>query len=148
MAVYTKKRDYRLKGKMGKIVLDDHIREVVSDSGIREGYVMVFVAGCVGALAVTEAEPNIMEHDIDHLFSSSLGLPYGEHFADGTSYHHHQTWHDDNGSSHLRALLLNHSLSIPVLDGEVLLGPWQNVVLIEFDTKDRQRSLYYQVQGE
>ncbi len=148
MAVYTKKRDYHLQGRMGKVILDDHIRETVDESGIREGYVMVFVAGCVAALAVTEAEPGIMNSDMDHMFSSALGLPYGERFADGTPYCHHETWHDDNGSSHLRALLLNHSLSIPVLDGEVKLGPWQNVVLIECDTGNRTRTLYYQVQGE
>ncbi|MDA3835094.1 MAG: secondary thiamine-phosphate synthase enzyme YjbQ [Spirochaetales bacterium] len=148
MAVFTQKRDYQLKGRMGKIVIDDHIRQAVSDSGIQEGYVMVFVAGCVAALAVTEAEPNIMNHDLDHLFSTALGLPYGEYFADGSAYQHHQRWHDDNGSSHLRALLLNHSLSIPVMDEKVMLGPWQNIVLIECDTKDRKRTLYYQVQGE
>jgi len=148
MAVYTKKRDYRLRGRMGKEILDDHIREAVTESGIQEGFVMVFVAGCVAALAVTEAEPGIMNHDMEHLFSSALGLPYGESFADGSPYRHHETWHDDNGSSHLRALLLNHSFSIPVINGEVMLGPWQNVVLVECDTGDRHRTLYYQVQGE
>ncbi len=133
---------------MSKDVIDDHIREAVAESGIGEGYVMVFVAGCVAALAVTEAEPNILEHDLDHLFSHALGIPYGNNFADGTPYRHHETWHDDNGSSHLRALLLLHSLSIPVVDGEVMLGPWQNVVLIECDTGPRTRTLFYQVQGE
>ncbi len=133
---------------MSKDVIDDHIREAVTESGIREGYVMVFVAGCVAALAVTEAEPNILQHDLDHLFSHAMGIPYGNNFADGSPYRHHETWHDDNGSSHLRALLLQHSLSIPVVEGEVMLGPWQNVVLIECDTGPRTRTLFYQVQGE
>jgi thiamine phosphate synthase YjbQ (UPF0047 family) len=106
MAVYTMKKDYQLAGRMSKEVLDDSIRQAVSESGIREGYVMVFVAGCVAALAVTEAEPGILNHDLDHMFSSALGLPYGESFADGTPYRHHETWHDDNGASHLRSLLL------------------------------------------
>ena len=56
MAVYTIKRDYDLAGRMSKDILDDHIRQAVSESGIREGYAMVFVAGCVAALAVTEAD--------------------------------------------------------------------------------------------
>jgi len=133
---------------MSKTILDDHIRQTVDESRIGEGYIMVFVAGCVAALAVTEAEPGIMKYDLDHLFSHGLGIPYGEYFADGTPYIHHETWHDDNGSSHLRALLLNHSLIIPVLNGEVMLGPWQNVLLIECDTGPRLRTLYYQVQGE
>lgn len=148
MAVNTSEKEYHLSGKMGKIIIDDDIRKAVSESGIAEGFVLIFVAGCVAALAVTEAEPGIMNHDLDHLFSTSLGMPYGEHFPDGTAYRHHETWHDDNGASHLRALLLNHSLSIPVIDGEVMLGTWQNVVLIEFDTGPRTRKLYFQVMGE
>ena len=148
MAVFTRKRVYELEGRMSKVIIDDHIAEAVKESGIQEGYVMVFVAGCVAALAITEAEPGIMEHDLDHLFSVAMGLPYGDRFADGTAYRHHETWHDDNGASHLRALMLQHSFSIPVLDGKVLLGPWQNVLLIECDTGPRTRTLWYQVQGE
>ncbi len=148
VAVFTKKAEYHLQGKMGKKVIDEEIRQAVDESGIKEGHVMIFVAGCVAALAVTEAEPGIMNHDMEHLFSSGLGIPYGKGFQDGTPYFHHETWHDDNGASHLRALLLHHSLSIPVLEGEVLLGPWQNVVLVEFDTVPRSRTLWYQVQGE
>lgn len=148
MAVFTKKRVYELEGRMSKTVVDDDIRDVVAESGISEGYVMVFVAGCVAALAVTEAEPGIMTHDMDHLFDSALGAPYGAGFGDGTPYRHHETWHDDNGASHMRALLLHHSFSIPVLDGVVLLGPWQNVLLVECDTGPRTRTVWYQVQGE
>lgn len=148
MAVFTKKREYALAGRMSKDLIDEDVREAVRESGIREGYVMVFVAGCVAALAVTEAEPGILERDMDHLFAGVLGLPYGPSFADGTPYKHHETWQDDNGASHLRAMLLNHSLSIPVLEGEVLLGPWQNVLLVECDTGPRRRTLYFQVQGE
>ena len=148
MAVFTQQRNYGLAGRMSKTILDDDIRKTLSDSGIREGYVMVFVAGCVAALAITEAEPGIMSHDLDHLFTKALGTPYGAGFGDGTPYRHHETWHDDNGASHMRALLLHHSFSIPVLDGEVLLGPWQNVVLVECDTGPRTRTVWYQVQGE
>lgn len=148
MPVFTEKREYCLKGKMDKIVIDEDINKTVSASGISEGYVMVFVAGCVATLAVTEAEPGIMKHDMDHLFSSALGMPYGRGFADGTPYRHHETWHDDNGSSHLRAMLMHHSISIPIIDGRALLGPWQNIVLVECDTGPRERVLWFQVQGE
>ncbi len=148
MAVYTVERDYHLDGRMSKTIIDDHIRTVVSESGIREGYVMVFVAGCVAGLAITEAEPGIMEHDMDHMFAKAIGVPYGDNFADGTPYRHHEIWNDDNGASHLRALMLHHSFSIPVVDGRVMLGPWQNVLLIECDTGPRTRTIWYQVQGE
>nr|WP_319777160.1 secondary thiamine-phosphate synthase enzyme YjbQ [uncultured Sphaerochaeta sp.] len=148
MAVYTKSRTYELKGRMDSILLDDHIRDFVGKSGIEEGYVMVFVAGCVAALVVTENEPGIMTHDLNYLFEKSMGIPYGPGFSDGTPYRHHETWYDDNGSSHLRSLLLNHSLSLPVLGGEVMLGPWQNIFLVECDTGPRQRKLWFQIQGE
>jgi secondary thiamine-phosphate synthase enzyme len=148
MAVFTQKQVYELSGRMSTIVLDDHVREVVARSGVHEGYVMVFVAGCVAALAITEAEPGIMNHDLDHLFSKALGTPYGAGFGDGTPYRHHETWHDDNGASHMRAVLLHHSFSIPVLNDEVLLGPWQSVLLVECDTGPRTRTVWYQVQGE
>lgn len=148
MAVFTEQREYQLNGRMSKNLLDDDIQETVKRSCIQEGYVMVFVAGCVAALAITEAEPGIMNHDLDHLFDTALGLPYGDHFADGSRYKHHDTWHDDNGASHLRALLLQHSFSIPVVNGKAMLGPWQNVLLIECDTGPRTRTLWFQVQGE
>ena len=148
MAVFTQGKSYDLKGRMDAVLLDSQIGETVRKSGIREGYVMVFVAGCVAALAVTENEPGILRHDLNYLFEKSLGIPYGPGFSDGTPYAHHETWHDDNGSSHLRSLLLQHSLSIPLLNGEVLLGPWQNVFLVECDTGPRQRQLWFQVQGE
>jgi len=148
MAVFTKKVEYSLEGRMSKLLIDDTIKQVVSESGIREGYVMVFVAGCVAALAVTEYEPGIVKHDLDYLFEKGMGIPYGQGFVDGTPYKHHETWHDDNGASHLRSLLLHHSLSIPVLNHEVMLGPWQNVLLIECDTGPRNRTLWCQVQGE
>lgn len=60
----------------------------------------------------------------------------------------HNTWNDANGASHLRAMMLHHSFSIPVVDGRVMLGPWQNVLLIECDTGPRTRTIWYQVQGE
>ncbi len=148
MAVFTKDKDYGLKGRMSTIKIDADIRSAVAESGIAEGYVMVFVAGCVAALIVTEDEPGILNHDLQYMFDSAMNMPYGEGFADGTPYRHHETWHDDNGSSHLRSLLLQHSLTIPVLNGEVLLGPWQNVFLVECDTGPRTRKLWYQVQGE
>lgn len=148
MTVYTKKREYSLEGRMDYVLLDEHMRSFVRESAIQEGYVMVFVAGCVAALAVTENEPGILTHDLHYMFEKAMNIPYGPGFADGTPYRHHETWHDDNGSSHLRSLLLQHSLSIPVLDGEVLLGPWQNVFLFECDTGPRTRTLWFQAQGE
>jgi len=63
-------------------------------------------------------------------------------------YRHHLRWGDDNGSSHVRAALLGPSLGVPFADGELLLGTWQQIVLVEFDTRPREREYIVQVIGE
>ena len=148
MAVFTKNKTIKTKGRMDKVLLDDYIVEVVKKSKIGEGFVMVFAEGCLGVLVITENEPGILNHDIDYLFDKALGLPYGESFADGMPYRHHETWHDDNGAGHLRALMLHHSISIPVIDRKIILGTWQNIFLMECDTRPRTRNVWFQVQGE
>ena len=64
------------------------------------------------------------------------------------SYRHHEQWGDDNGSSHARAAVVGPSLTLPVIDGELQLGTWQQIVLAEFDTRPRQRRLVIQMIGE
>jgi secondary thiamine-phosphate synthase enzyme len=63
-------------------------------------------------------------------------------------YHHHTTWGDDNGSAHVRACLLGPSLVVPFRDGQALLGTWQQVVLVDFDTRPRDREIVLQLMGE
>jgi secondary thiamine-phosphate synthase enzyme len=63
-------------------------------------------------------------------------------------YAHEETWHDDNGHAHVRASLLGPSLTVPFRDGRLLLGTWQQVVLLDFDTRPRRRALVVQLSGE
>ena len=63
-------------------------------------------------------------------------------------YRHEETWHDDNGHAHVRASLLGPSLTVPVIDGQLQLGTWQQIVLIDFDTRGRSRRIIVQVLGE
>ena len=63
-------------------------------------------------------------------------------------YRHHLRWGDDNGSSHVRAALLGPSVTVPFVDGELRLGTWQQVMLLEFDTQPRRRELVVQMIGE
>ena len=60
-------------------------------------------------------------------------------------YRHHERWGDDNGSSHVRAAMLGPSLTIPIVDGELTLGTWQQIMLLEFDTRPRDREIVIQV---
>jgi secondary thiamine-phosphate synthase enzyme len=66
----------------------------------------------------------------------------------GAGYHHEETWHDGNGHSHVRASLLGPSLTVPFKEGRLLLGTWQQIVLIDFDNRPRKREVVVQLFGE
>jgi len=65
----------------------------------------------------------------------------------GPDYAHHNTWHDDNGASHVRATLIGPGIVVPFKDSTLLLGTWQQIVLIDFDTRPRERRVVVQVMG-
>ena len=66
----------------------------------------------------------------------------------GGHYQHEQTWHDDNGHAHCRASLLGPSIVVPMIDARLALGQWQQIVLIDFDTRPRRREVILQILGE
>jgi secondary thiamine-phosphate synthase enzyme len=86
-----------------------------------------------------EFEPGLVKTDIPRLFD--MLAPYGQNYA------HHATWGDDNGSSHLKASLLGCSLVVPFIEGKLLLGNWQQIVYIDFDTRPRSRRIVVQIGG-
>jgi secondary thiamine-phosphate synthase enzyme len=115
------------------------VARAVADSGIRSGIVTVFVVGSTAGLTTIEFEPGAL-HDLNEVF---------EQFAPrGGKYEHHLRWGDDNGSSHVRAALLGPSVTIPFRDGEMMLGQWQQIALLEFDTRPRRREIVMQIVGD
>jgi secondary thiamine-phosphate synthase enzyme len=111
----------------------------VAKAEVREGLVNVFVTGSTAAVSTMEYEPGLIED-----LSAAL-----ERIAPrGAEYKHHLRWGDDNGHSHVRATIVGPGLTIPVAGGRPLLGTWQQVVLIELDTRPRERSLVVTVMGE
>ena len=115
------------------------LREALSKSGLREGQATVFVAGSTAGVTTVEFEPGLVE-DLNEFFQKII--------PEGPDYHHHATWGDDNGSSHVRAALLKPSLTIPFAGGQFVLGTWQQVVVIDFDTRPRRRNVILQLMGE
>ena len=111
----------------------------VGTSGQRAGTVTVFVVGSTAAIMTIEFESGAIADLNDVL--EALAPRQGE-------YAHHLRWGDDNGSSHVRAALLGSSVIIPFVDGELALGRWQQIVLLECDTRPRTRELVLQVIGE
>jgi secondary thiamine-phosphate synthase enzyme len=101
---------------------------------------VVFVVGSTAALTTTEAEPGLLNHDLKAFFERIA--------PEDARYRHEETWHDDNGHAHVRASALGPSITIPIVDGALPLGEWQQVVLIDFDTRARQREVVVQVVGE
>ena len=104
------------------------------------GTVTVFAVGSTAGITTTEYEPGLVNHDLKTLFDKLAP-------EDGV-YRHEETWHDDNGHSHVRASLLGPSLTVPLVNGRLTLGTWQQIILIDFDTRVRDRHVVVQVLGE
>jgi secondary thiamine-phosphate synthase enzyme len=111
----------------------------LKDSGLTSGVMTVFVTGSTAAVTTIEFEPGAVS-DFNRLFEQ-LAPRRGE-------YQHHLRWGDDNGSSHVRAALLGPSLTIPFFDGALTLGTWQQIMIVEFDTRVRRREIVVQMIGE
>ena len=110
----------------------------VSESGIGSGTVTIFVVGSTAGITTVEYEPGLVK-DLEDLFNK-LAPP-------NRDYYHEQTWHDGNGFSHVRASLIKPSLVVPVQNGAMRLGTWQQVVLLDFDNRPRTREIALQVIG-
>ena len=114
------------------------VSDAVARSGTSNGIVTVFVVGSTAAVTTIEFEPGAVA-DFNRLFDTLA--------PKSANYAHHERWGDDNGSSHVRAALLGPSLTIPFVQGKLTLGTWQQIMLIEFDTRSRTRELVIQIMG-
>jgi secondary thiamine-phosphate synthase enzyme len=113
--------------------------QAVAASALTDGIATIFVVGSTAAITTIEFEPGAVA-DFTRLFD--------ELAPRGADYEHHKRWGDDNGSSHVRAALLGPSLTVPFTAGTLALGTWQQVVLVEFDTRGRTREVVVQLMGE
>jgi secondary thiamine-phosphate synthase enzyme len=140
MTVKTDKIEVRTRGDCHVVDITELAAGVVKRSGIRQGTVTLFNVGSTAGITTTEYEPGLAEHDLIEAFERIA--PKSAH------YEHEQTWHDDNGHSHVRASVVGPSLTVPIVDGGMPLGTWQQIVLIEFDTRPRTRTVLCQIMGE
>ena len=97
------------------------------------GLVHLFVAGSTAALTTLEYEPGLVKHDLKAAFQRLV--------PDDLPYEHEATWNDDNGHSHIRASLIGPSLMVPFSNGKLLTGEYQQVILLDFDTRPRRRTV-------
>jgi secondary thiamine-phosphate synthase enzyme len=115
------------------------VAQVLADTGVRNGLVTVFTASSTSALTTIEYESGAL---------ADLKRTLDEIAPPNRDYKHNLRWGDGNGHSHLRAALMKPSLSIPVIDGRMTLGTWQQILFIDFDVRPRQRELVIQIIGE
>jgi secondary thiamine-phosphate synthase enzyme len=119
--------------------LTEQVAAVVARSKARTGIVHVFNIGSTAALGTIEFEPGLRQ-DLPAVLDRLL--------PPSRDYGHEQTWHDGNGHSHLQATLLGPGLTVPVGDGKLLLGTWQQIFHLECDTRPRERTIVVTVLGE
>ncbi len=134
-----KKLYLNTKGFNDIIDITSTLQEYIYDSGIQNGYILVFVPGATGGLTTIEYEPGLIK-DLPEMLEKIAPMNH--------SYHHDNTWHDGNGYAHLRSALLGPSITIPVENGELILGTWQQVVFLDFDNRPRKRDIHVQISGE
>jgi len=140
MPVETHKFEIESQGDSQVLNLTERVTDCIGDGQLSKGLATVFVIGSTAGITTTEFEPGLVHHDLKTAF---------EHFApQDARYRHEETWHDDNGHSHVRASLLGPSLTVPLIDRSLQLGTWQQIVLIDFDTRPRKRRIIIQVIGE
>jgi len=137
---HTQRFNISTRGNSHVLDINQQVKDAVAASRIRDGLVCIFVVGSTAAVTTTEAEPGLLNHDLKAFYDKLA--------PEDAYYKHEETWHDDNGHSHVRASALGPSVVIPIIDGRLTLGTWQQVVLIDFDTRPRRREIIVQIVGD
>ena len=137
--VATHRHDIATRGQGDAHDLTDLVAAAVAGTECAAGITTIFVVGSTAAVTTIEFEPGAVA-DLNRLLE--------EIAPRGDEYRHHLRWGDDNGSSHVRAALLGPSLTVPFADHKLLLGTWQQIMLLELDTRPRRREIVIQIVGE
>lgn len=130
----------KLKTRSDEIVdITPEMQKIVEKSGIKDGIACIFCPGSTGAITTIEYEDGLI-YDLKNAM---------ERIAPKNAYYkHEERWHDGNGHSHVRASIIGASLTLPVENGEIVLGTWQQIVFIEFDVRNRERKIIVHIFGE
>ncbi|HEY9186593.1 MAG TPA: secondary thiamine-phosphate synthase enzyme YjbQ [Bacteroidota bacterium] len=137
--VVTSKFFIKTKGRNDIQDITDKVQSILSESGVKEGNILCFVSGSTASLTTIEYEPGLLK-DLPEALENIAPM--------NKIYHHDDTWHDGNGYAHVRASLIGPSLTIPFSKGKLLLGTWQQIILIDFDNRSRERAVIVQIMGE
>jgi len=135
--VKTETIKVKTRGNCDVVNITEETAAAIRNAGVKDGVVTLFNVGSTAGITTTEFEPGLVNHDIKACFEKIA--------PERGRYEHEETWHDDNGHSHVRATLLGPSLSVPIVDGRLSLGTWQQIILVDFDTRARTRTIICQI---
>jgi secondary thiamine-phosphate synthase enzyme len=126
------------KGVTDIIDLTSDVQTFVRKNQFKEGQLLIFINGSTAAISTVEYEPGLLQ-DIPALLEKLIPATQ--------RYKHDDTWHDGNGYAHLRSTIIGTSLVVPVIKGQLQLGTWQQIILLDFDNKPRTRRVILQFTG-
>ena len=138
--IKTSKLKVDTNGNCDIVDITNEVSAVLNQSKIKEGTATIFNVGSTAGITTIEYEPGLVNYDIATAFEKIA--------PKNARYEHEETWHDDNGHAHVRATLLGPSLTIPIIESQMTLGTWQQIVLIDFDTRPRKRTVICQINGQ
>ena len=139
MGVYSDEINIKTDGEVDIVDITGEIQNIVDKSKLNDGIACIFVLGSTGAITTIEYEPGLMK-DLPRALENIA--------PKGIYYNHHETWHDDNGHSHVRASLMGPSITVPFQNKKLVHGTWQQIVFVELDTRPRNREIIVQIVGE
>ena len=132
--------ELQTQGRTDLVDITPQVQAIVSEAGLTEGSATIFGIGSTTGISTIEYEPGLVKTDIAEALSKIA--PYGKAYA------HNNTWGDDNGAAHIRSTLTGSSLVVPFKDGQLILGTWQQICFIDYDTRPRSRTVIVQIIGK
>ena len=137
--VITRKISLQTEGNCDIIDITPQVQQQLAESDINNGTVTIFIAGSTAGITTIEFESGVLS-DLQDMWERLVPR--------NTPYNHDRRWGDGNGYSHVRASLLGASLVVPFSDKRLILGTWQQIVMIDFDNRARSRQIVLQIMGE
>ena len=137
--VITKNVSLQTKGECDIVDITSLVQQQLSETGVKDGIVTVFITGSTAGVTTIENEPGLIS-DFKEMWERVV--------PKNMEYRHDRAWGEGNGYSHVRASLLGASLGIPFNDKKLSLGTWQQLVVVDFDNRPRSRQVLLQIMGE
>lgn len=136
--IFNSDLSFKTSGDTDIIDITNQISRKVAESGLMEGQVLIFIPGSTAAITTIEYESGVV-HDLKDALERLA--------PEGIFYRHNARWGDGNGYAHVRAALMGPSMTVPLVGGRLVLGTWQQIVLIDFDNEPRDRKILVSISG-